>query len=86
MITKIFLSIYCFFLITLLGIFLKDRYNKNIKAYLLYTIINMIITIILLYTVSFLEWNNITVFVIIMMLFNFLVFLMFEKIEENTIQ
>lgn len=66
-------------------ILLRNKYAENVKAYL-YTIINMIITTILFYAVYFLKWNNITVFVLIMILFNFLVFLMFEKIEENIIQ
>ena len=64
---------------------MKDKSKKNVTIYL-YTIINIIITLILSYATYFLKWDNVTVFILIMILFNFLVFLMFEKIEESTNQ
>lgn len=63
----------------------RDKSKKNATMYL-YTIINIIITLILSYATYFLKWDNVTVFILIMILFNFLVFLMFEKIEESTNQ
>lgn len=84
-IMSIFIIFLFIFVLLLFFRLVLNNFRKNTEIYL-YTIINILTVLMFGFSTYFLNWNNITVFVLIIMLSNFLVFLTFEKIKESILE